>query len=49
MLEHALLFYVLKHPLAALVVFVATADAEETTVVRHYRPAELGDVRLEID
>jgi hypothetical protein len=44
-----MLLNVLKHPVAAHIVLVATSYTKEPTVVTHHSPAELGDVVLEVN
>jgi heme-binding NEAT domain protein len=48
-LEHPLLFNVLKHPLAALIILMATTNTEQAAVISDDRAAELRDVGFEVD
>ncbi len=49
MFEHTLLLNVLQHPVAALIILVATANAEKPPVVADDCSAKLRDIRFEVN
>lgn len=49
MFEHALFFYILEHPIATLIILVATTDAEKPAVITHDSPAELWYIRFKVN
>jgi hypothetical protein len=49
MFEHALFFDILEHPIATLIILVATTDAEKPAVITHDSPAELWYIRFKVN
>jgi hypothetical protein len=42
-------FNILQHPITAHIILVSASNTEQSTMIRHYSPTELGNIVIEIN